>query len=79
MSLLLLTSIHRYNTYITWRMLLKLVKNILDTGKIPRQMLLTIVVLVLKGNTGKYRGIGLLEVLWKAIERERESWTKGCR
>ena len=32
-------------------------------------MLLTIVVLIPKGNSGDYRGIGLLEVIWKLIER----------
>ena len=52
----------------TWRMLVKLIQNTWDTGEIPRQMLLIIVVLVPKGNTGEYRGIGLLEVLWKVIE-----------
>ena len=32
-------------------------------------MLLTIIVLLPKGNSGDYRGIGLLEVVWKLIER----------
>ena len=32
-------------------------------------MLLTTVVLIPKGNSGDYRGIGLLEVIWKLIER----------
>merc|ERR1712127_458508 len=53
----------------TWRLLLKLIRHIWDTGEIPRQMLLTIVVLIPKGNSGNYRGIGLLEVIWKVIER----------
>jgi hypothetical protein len=53
----------------TWRMLLKLIKNSWDSGDIPRQTLLTIVVLVPNGNTREYCGIGLLKVLWKVIER----------
>ena len=32
-------------------------------------MLLTTVVLIPKGNSGDYRGIGLLEVIWKLIKR----------
>ena len=53
----------------TWRLFLKLIRHIWDTGEIPRQMLLTIVVLIPKGNSGDYRGIRLLEVIWKLIER----------
>ena len=37
----------------TWHMLLKFIQSILNTGEIPHQMLLTIVVLVPKSNTGK--------------------------
>ena len=47
----------------TWRLLLKLIRHIWDTGEIPRQMLLTIMVLIHKGNSGNYCGIGLLEVI----------------
>ena len=32
-------------------------------------MLLTIIVLIPKGNSGDFRGIGLLEVVWKVIEK----------
>ena len=53
----------------TWRMLVKLVQNIWETGEIPRQMLWTIMVLIPKGNSGDFRGIGLLEVLWKVLEK----------
>ena len=38
-------------------------------GEIPRHILLTIVGLVPEGNSGDYRGVGLLEVTWKLIER----------
>ena len=32
-------------------------------------MLLAVVVLIPKGMLGNYRGIGLLEVIWKLLER----------
>ena len=53
----------------SWQLLLKLIRHIWDTGEIPRQMLLIIVVLIPKGNSGDYRGIELLEVIWKLVER----------
>ena len=31
-------------------------------------MLLTIIMLIPKGNSGDFRGIGLLEVVWKVIK-----------
>ena len=43
--------------------------HIWDTGEIRRQMLLTIVVQIPKGNSENYRGIGLLVVIRKLIER----------
>ena len=52
-----------------WRLLVKLVQHIWNTGEIPRQMLRTIIVLIPKGTSGDFRGIGLLEVIWKLIER----------
>ena len=57
-----------------WRLLLKLCKHVWETGEIPRQMLLTIVVLISKGNSGsEFGGIGLLEVIWKLLERVLDS------
>ena len=53
----------------TWRMLVRLIQHIWNTGEIPQRMLLTIVVLIPKGNSGDFRGIGLLEVIWKVIEQ----------
>ena len=47
----------------TWRLLVKLVKHIWETGEIPRQLLRMIVVLIPKGSSGDFRGIGLLEVI----------------
>ena len=52
----------------TWRLLVRMLQRVWDTGEIPSQMLLTIVVLLPKGG-GDYRGIGLLEVAWKVIEK----------
>ena len=46
-----------------------LIEHIWDTGEIPPQMLLTIIVLIPKGNYGDFRGIGLLEVVWKVTEK----------
>ena len=53
----------------TWRILVTLVRNIWETGEIPRQMLRTIMVLIPKGNSGDFQGIGLLEVIWKVVEK----------
>ena len=50
-------------------MLVALVQNIWETGEIPRQMLWTIMVLIPKGNSGDFRGIALLEVIWKVVEK----------
>ena len=35
----------------------------------PQRMLLAIVVLIPKGTSGDYRNIGLLEIIWKLLER----------
>ena len=53
----------------TWRLLVRLIQHIWDTGEIPSRMLLTIIVLIPKGNSGDFRGIGLLEVVWKVVEK----------
>ena len=52
-----------------WRLLVKLIQHIWETREIPYQMLRVVVVLIPKGSSGDYRGIGLLEVVWKLIER----------
>ena len=52
-----------------WRMVVKLVRSIWETGEIPRQMLWTIMVLIPKGTSGDFHGIGLLKVLWKVLEK----------
>jgi hypothetical protein len=51
-----------------WRLLMKLVTKVWETGTIPQQLGWIIVVLIPKGG-GDYRGIGLLEPIWKIIER----------
>ena len=51
-----------------WRLFVQLVQAAWNHGEIPRQLLWIIVVLIPKGG-GDYRGIGLLEPIWKVIER----------
>jgi hypothetical protein len=51
-----------------WRLFVQLVQAAWAHGTIPHQLLWIIVVLILKGGGG-YRGIGLLEPVWKCIKR----------
>ncbi len=51
-----------------WKLFVELVKVVWTRGIIPRQMLWSIVVLIPKGG-GDYRGIGLLEPIWKVLKR----------
>ena len=51
-----------------WKQLVKLVQTVWDTGEVPTPLRWVIVVLLPKGG-GDYRGIGLLEPIWKIIER----------
>jgi hypothetical protein len=51
----------------SWRLFVRLVQTAWIHGMIPRQLLWSIVVLIPKGR-GDYRGIGLLEPIWKCIE-----------
>ena len=53
----------------TWGILVRLVQHVWETGEIPQQMLWTTIVLIPKGNSGDFRGIGLLDSIWKVIER----------
>ena len=50
-----------------WRTFVLLIQTIWEHGEIPQQMAWIIIVLLPKGN-GDYRGIGLLEPLWKCVE-----------
>jgi hypothetical protein len=51
-----------------WRRFVTLIQAIWDHGDIPPQLLWMIVVLIPKGGVD-YRGIGLLEPMWKVCER----------
>jgi hypothetical protein len=51
-----------------WELFVQLVQAVWNHGIIPRQMLWSIVVLIPKGG-GDYRRIGLLEPIWKVLER----------
>ena len=50
-----------------WRALVALVQAIWERGYVPEQMRWMVVVLIPKGG-GNFRGIGLLEPIWKLIE-----------
>jgi hypothetical protein len=52
----------------TWKALVTLVQAVWDEGKIPAQLGWIVTVLIPKEG-GDYRGIGLLEPIWKVIER----------
>jgi hypothetical protein len=51
-----------------WRLFTQLVQAVWNHGSIPRQLLWIIIVLIPKGG-GDYQGIGLLELIWKVLER----------
>ncbi len=51
-----------------WRLLVSLIQAIWTQGEIPQQLTWVIVVLLPKGG-GDSKGIGLLEPLWKVVER----------
>ncbi len=50
-----------------WRLFVRLLQVVWRTGRIPQKLLWTIVVLWPKVG-GDYRGIGLLEPIWKVME-----------
>jgi hypothetical protein len=56
-----------------WRLLVQLVQAAWTHGEIPCQLLWIIVILIPKGG-GDYPGIGLLEPIWKVIERIIDHW-----
>ena len=56
-----------------WEALVKLVQAVWDEGKIPIQLGWVVTVLIPKAG-GDYRGIGLLEPIWKVIERVIDKW-----
>ena len=60
----------------TWRLFVRLLQHVWNEGEIPRQMLLSVVVLIPKGSND-YCGIGLLEVAWKVLEVVLDGRMKG--
>ena len=50
-----------------WWTFLKLIERLWKTGYIPQQMLWMVIVLLPKGRSD-YRGIGLLDHIWKVLE-----------
>ena len=60
----------------TWRLFVRRLQHVWNTGKIPRQMLLSVVVLIPKGDNN-YRSICLLEVAWNVLEVVLDGRLKG--
>jgi exonuclease III len=56
-----------------WDELVGLCSSVLVTGTIPQQMCWVVTVLIPKGG-GEYRGIGLLEPIWKVLEWAMDIW-----
>jgi hypothetical protein len=52
----------------SWREFAKICTSVWATGTIPQQMCWVVTVLIPKGG-GEYRGISLLEPIWKVMER----------
>ena len=51
-----------------WREFVEICTSVLATGNIPQQLCWVVMVLIPKGG-GEYRGISLLEPIWKVMER----------
>jgi len=56
-----------------WEVLLQFVQVVWEEGRIPTQLGWVVAVLIPKGG-GDYRGISLLEPMWKVIERVIDKW-----
>ena len=52
----------------SWREFVEICTSVWATGNIPQQLCWVVTVLIPKGG-GEYRGIGLLEPIWKVMER----------
>ncbi len=52
-----------------WRSFVKLLQAVWESGTVPTQITWMIIVLLPKGG-GDYRGIGLLDPIWKVVEKE---------
>ncbi len=51
-----------------WGIFLRLIQAIWEQESVPKQMTWEIIILLPKGG-GNYRGIGLLEPVWKVVEK----------
>jgi hypothetical protein len=51
-----------------WRLFVRLMQAVWESGTVPTQMGWMIIILLLKGG-GNYRGIGLLNPMWKVVEK----------
>jgi hypothetical protein len=51
-----------------WRLFVRLMQAVWESSTVPMQMSWMIIVLLPKGG-GDYRGIGLLDPMWKAVEK----------
>ena len=51
-----------------WHKFVEIIQSIWRTGVIPRHLLRAIIMLIPKGNSGDFRGIGLVQPMWKIIE-----------
>ena len=51
----------------TWHTFVRLIQKVWEIGCIPQQILWMVIVLLPKGR-GNYRGIGLLDPIWKVLE-----------
>ena len=56
-----------------WDEFVKLCSSVWMTGTIPQQMCWVVTVKIPKGG-GEYWGIGLLELIWKVLERVMDNW-----
>ena len=50
-----------------WKLVVELVREAYSSGKMPTRLTQAICVLIPKNDKGEYRGIGLLEAMWKLI------------
>ena len=51
-----------------WRKFVAIIQSVWRTGVTPRHLLRAIIVLIPKGNIGDFRGIDLMQPMWKIIK-----------
>jgi hypothetical protein len=56
-----------------WQLFVKLLQAVWTTGSVPTQMSWMIIILLPKGR-GNYHGIGLLDPIWKVVEKVMLFW-----